>query len=535
MDFFRRHKILSGFIVLCLVLFFVVAWRTRGPYRSYRADIVKTPGASPVSAPLQVGVAIRNITPDLEYYDPWNDADGNGRYEPDKGDTYTDRNGNGKFDAVWMAGFNNNRPAKGVNDPLWARAIAIRNNDTTVVLVSIDSIGILHEKFIEIRKMLNPSLGIDHVMFSTTHNHEAPDTLGIWSYSISPTAPYFDRAYLDFVQSSAKGAIEEAVDKLQPAEMILAEAPAGPDGFMDDSRKPLVYDHMVRCARFVKPGTDDTIATFVEWGNHVETLGNGNSLITSDFVHFLREGLENGVGEPNGVEGFGGTCVYFQGMIGGLMTQLHTTVPHRDGERTFADASFDKAQALGENLAIVAANALRGDSAWKSVDTRVAIAAKTIFIPMEGPFAWASFLGFLHPGWYWGEGRTEINAFRIGDMEILTIPGELYPEIAYGGIETPEGADFPIEPIEVPPIHPQMKGKLNVLVGMANDEIGYIIPKSQWDVEPPYAYGRDKKPQYGEVNSCGPDVAKAIHRESLDLLGTLHQAIEVSPLAQATK
>jgi hypothetical protein len=41
---------------------------------------------------------------------------------------------------------------------------------------------------------------------------------------------------------------------------------------------------------------------------------------------------------------------------------------------------------------------------------------------------------------------------------------------------------------------------------LANDEIGYIIPKRQWDVRTPYCYGR-KQAQYGEVNSVGPETA----------------------------
>ena len=40
----------------------------------------------------------------------------------------------------------------------------------------------------------------------------------------------------------------------------------------------------------------------------------------------------------------------------------------------------------------------------------------------------------------------------------------------------------------------------------ANDEIGYILPRSQWDAEAPYAYGRTES-QYGEINSVGPSVA----------------------------
>lgn len=42
--------------------------------------------------------------------------------------------------------------------------------------------------------------------------------------------------------------------------------------------------------------------------------------------------------------------------------------------------------------------------------------------------------------------------------------------------------------------------------GLANDEIGYIISKRQWDNEKSYAYARDKS-QHGEMNSCSPDVA----------------------------
>lgn len=522
LGFVRRHWILSPLVFLLLLLVAFLGYRIKGPYRFYRADLMKpAPGASVEPGQLEVGVAKRDITPDLSKYDTWTDADNDGRYNPDKGDTYQDVNGNGKFDAVWMAGFSSNRPAKGVHDPLWARAIAFRNNGVTLVMVTLDSIGIFHEKYIAIRKSINPSLGVDHVMFSCLHNHEAPDTMGIWSFS--ELRPQFDHAYMAFVQQACKEAVEEAVANLQSAEAILAETPAGPEGFMDDSRKPLVYDNVVRAARFVKPGTDETIATMVVWGNHAETLGSKNSLLTSDFAHYWRQGVEEGVSEPNGVQGLGGMCLYFQGQVGGLMTQLHTTVPHRNGQDKFSEDSFEKAEALGDNLAILTVNALRGSNAWRMEKSNVAVAAKSIFVKPSGLYALVAISGLLHPGWYWGKVRTEVDAFRVGDMEILTIPGELYPEIAEGGIESPDGADFACAPVEVPPLRSKMNGKMNLIIGLANDEIGYIIPKSQWDKEPPYAYGRTDKPQYGEENSFGPDVASVIHRESIALLDKMAQ------------
>ena len=116
-------------------------------------------------------------------------------------------------------------------------------------------------------------------------------------------------------------------------------------------------------------------------------------------------------------------CLYFQGCVGGLMTQLHTTVPHRNGVDKFKEASYEKAQALGENLAILTVNALRGEQAWRPMDMQVAVAVKTIFVPMSGLFNCGVLLGLVHPGWYWGKGKTELDVIRIGDLEILTIPG----------------------------------------------------------------------------------------------------------------
>lgn len=523
-SFIRRHKIITALGILLVVLVVFLGYRMKGPYRSYYLDFVKTGQDIPPGV-LEVGVAKRDITPNLSLYDTYNDVDNDNAYNPKKGDTYNDTNKNGKFDPVWIAGFGSNRPAKGVHDPLWARAIAFRNNGITVVMVTLDSIGIFHEKYIEIRKAINPNLKIDHVMFSCLHNHEAPDTMGIWSGPI-PTPWSFNRSYMEFVKIACRQAVEEAVANLQPADMICTQIDINPEGFVDDSRLPIVIDKKICCARFVKHGTDDTIATMVNWSNHPETLGGDNPYITSDFPGYWRDGVESGVPDPKGVKGLGGMCLYFQGMVGGLMTELHTTVPHRNGVDKFREASFDKAEALGQNLAILTVNALRGDATWKNENPRVAAAAKTIYVPMAGPFKYAIALGLIHPGMFWGcTARSEVDVIRIGDLEILTVPGELYPEIAEGGIEAPPGQDFAIPPVEVPPLRKEvMTGRMNMVIGLANDEIGYIIPKSQWDAKPPHAYKENG--QYGEQNSGGPDVAPVVHREARALLERMHAALK---------
>jgi len=95
---------------------------------------------------------------------------------------------------------------------------------------------------------------------------------------------------------------------------------------------------------------------------------------------------------------------------------------------------------------------------------------------------------------------------------VAAIPGEVYPELVLGKVADPAdpAADFPDAPIE-PSLYAQLPGKHRMLIGLACDEIGYIIPKRQWDEKPPFTYGQKKAP-YGEINSLGPDTAPNIVR-----------------------
>lgn len=514
----------------CALVVILAGWvwvhgRMQGPYRDYRADaaFISSP-ATEASEPLQVGVGIREITPKLEDFDPWRDVDGNSRFEPKKGDTWEDRNGNGTFDFVWLGGFHINRPAQGIQDPLWARALAFRHRDTVVAVVSIDCVGLTHERIIQARLELAAAAPtVRYVAFSSTHTHNGPDTMGIWSHQPLPSK--FNVDYVNWVMRQAQDAVKEALKNLQPADATLVSADLPPQGFVRDSRMPQVPDRTLCAARFTRPGTDETIATFVSWGNHPEAMGGNNPQISSDFPHFMRRAMEQGLDGTNGMKGFGGTCVFLQGPVGGLMTPLGLEVPDRNGLDLHKENGPGKTRALGENLALRAAALLRGPGTRRMIDHRIAVVTRSVFIPIEGSFKYPIMLGLIHPGWFDGAARTEVGVLRLGELEMLLVPGEVYPEIVDGGVEAPEGGDFPGEPAEVPPLRSRMKGVVNVVANLANDEIGYIVPRTQWDTQPPFTYGRKDAP-YGEVNSGGPHVAPQIHRESLQVLDRLHALVE---------
>ena len=56
-----------------------------------------------------------------------------------------------------------------------------------------------------------------------------------------------------------------------------------------------------------------------------------------------------------------------------------------------------------------------------------------------------------------------------------------------------------------------------MMVNLANDSIGYIIPKSEWDNEAPWIYGETEE-TYGEVVSLGPSTAPEIHENIIKLI-----------------
>jgi hypothetical protein len=114
--------------------------------------------------------------------------------------------------------------------------------------------------------------------------------------------------------------------------------------------------------------------------------------------------------------------------------------------------------------------------------------------------------------------RTEIAWLRLGELDVAVIPGEIYPELVLGKVQDPAdpAADFPDAPIE-PSIYGQLKAPYRMIVGLGNDELGYILPKRQWDEKPPFTYGQSKAP-YGEVNSLGPDTGPLLCAAFQDLV-----------------
>ena len=430
---------------------------------------------------------------------------------------------------VWVAGFAHNRAATKIHDDLKAVATVIDDGEHRIAIVALDAIGFFHDEVLAVRQGVPSSARLDYVIVASTHNHSTPDLMGIWGPSDFRSG--IDPEYRRAVVAGAAGAVIDAVNALAPAAVSFVEVPLDPPGLVADSRDPQVFDSTMRLMVFTAPD-GKTIGSVVNWADHPETPWADNTELTADFPGYLRDALESGITlDGRQVEpGLGGMHVYVNGAIGGLMTtNPDTTVVDPYTQQSFAPPSHDKTRALGRRLAQAALVAVRGGTAAPQIDPRIAFAARTIHLKIDNPlFRLAAGLGLF------GRGQPRLNTIRsevavvtFGDASIMCVPGELYPEIANGGIVHPPGADFDITPVEVPALRELMPRRVTFLIGLANDEVGYIIPKSEWDNEAPWLYGSAER-HYGEINSLGPDTAPQIHAALKALaasLGERQQAV----------
>lgn len=412
---------------------------------------------------------------------------------------------------VYMAGFGTNRKATRVHDPIMARAIVLSDGTKKIGMVCVDVVGLFYPSVERVRGSLK---GFDYVLVSSTHNHEAPDTLGLWG--ASPFQSGVDPAYLKKVEDGAAEAIRLADSRRQACSAEIGTA-KGPE-LLRDGRQPIVKHDDIVVLRFTAGSDKPPVGILVEWNCHPETLDSKNTEVSADFVHGTVEYLKAKHRCP---------VAYFTGTVGGLMTSLDVEIKNAKGE-SLKDGTFEKTIVYGRKVGELADKALKDAVAVNL--TPFDLRTRPILMPVENSlYKLGASAGVLKRTFYHWDGKwdakefteakditksvavkSEIGYLKLGDLDIAAIPGEIYPELVLGKVQDPvdPNADFPKAPIE-PSIYGQLTGKHRMLIGLANDELGYFIPKRQWDEKAPFCYGL-KKSQYGEINSVGPEAAPII-------------------------
>ena len=523
-----------------------------------------------ITGPLRAGAAVRRITPPC--FESWTDLDGDATFSPatepfldcgcdrlcpgDAGYATPDAGeGDGVFAAAWLAGFQNARPATGVHDSLDVRVAVFEQGATRVALVTVDLVGWFHPEVEATRDLLAArGADVDLLIVSATHNHEGPDTMGLWGPT-STTSGYM-RDYAAWVREETATAVLEAIAGLRDVgAMRVARAdirdlhPRQANNLLRDSRDPQVVDPSLSAAH-ITDTAGNTITTLVHFGSHPESMADENTLLTADYPGPLRTGIEDGVAwDSRSAAGLGGTTLFLTGNLGGMMTPLGVDVHDPDGT-IWSEYSFERTNTLGTLLALHTLEAL--DAGTPVADPTLAAATHRFALPVDNWGFQAMFLsGILDrqiTGWDPGQPispentpfvDTEQSYLRIGPVQILTIPGELLPELALGGYDGsltghPDNplvrSDNPNPPdLSAAPAGPYLLDHFDTphawLLGLGQDELGYIVPPWNFELSPTLPW-LDQAPgdHYEETNSLGAQTAPIVDARTRFLLGAIRDA-----------
>lgn len=483
--------------------------------------ITQTVHAGTVS--VKVGVAKIAITPygpNPDWHGPvtvsgiwgerFTDANNNDRW--DAGEPFVDDDRNNaldphskdKYDGIYLAGFGGpgeDRLATGRHDDLWVRALVLDSDGTRIAIVSLDLIGYYQRSGYygvdEARKLLDPGLGIRELLVASTHNHEGPDTIGLWGGTANSDGKF--PLYLHFIDHEIAKAVSLAARSVVPVRMKLgATGPQLSPALQNlqtrtAGRPPKFFDEELRVMQFI--GTEGekkhkAVATLINWNTHPESLEDENTLLTSDFPGAVREAIE---------QKFGGLAIYISGDLGaveivgdngqGTRTRFHGRdfpVTKDNKSKTF---TFERMQAIGHDVADAAGEAI-ARAEWSSV-TGIETKKADMRVPLDN-LGFQSLLakGILGrmPGMDALGGpdvMSTVHVIRIGDAQIVTAPGELFPEVFYG-VKKYSRRDCPKansgRPAE-PSVFSAMTAKYKFVFGLCPDELGYIVPG--YDFRPP--------------------------------------------------
>jgi hypothetical protein len=377
-------------------------------------------------------------------------------------------------DPIFLAGFSDNRRATGYHDRLWARGLVLDSKGVRIAIVALDLIGYFKNEVDTARAMISPASGVDFAVVASTHQHEGPDTIGIWGPDA--TSSGIDFGYLDFVNAAIADCIDDAAAALQPARVYYATANSAglslgtdpeDDGFGVSDGKVLEGDADLAPAtqgRIVDPNLAvmqlskrdapfDVIATLVNFGSHPESMGSNNPLVTSDFPHYVRERLE---------AEYGGLAIWLSGDLGVLQGPLDIDVFDPNTGLPAPRRSFRFAEVHGTQLAeraIEAIDEVRLDPGGLPSPSNGAPAPRIafsqvapVFVPLDNPFfRFFIALGVIDP-------RRQLFTNGVPDPTIGTLPppADFLPAAATGAGHT-------------------------FIAGLGNDEIGYQVPFEKWD------------------------------------------------------
>lgn len=329
------------------------------------------------------------------------------------------------------------KPVKEKKGDLTVRALVFEKANTRVAIVSIDNLGwpaALGDKVRALIKSIPPQ----NILIGATHTHSAPDAYG---FPDRTGRVFADVNYLNWCVQQMADAVNESVEKLQPASLKINVAEAkGKIAY--NYYAPQLYDP--RCGVIqVLDNRGKPIATLVNYAIHPEIIGSEQGILSPDLCGPLYDRIESKTG---------GMAIFMNSAQGGMVT-ADNRLPGDKEARNWSECIRIGNLLADQALAII-------EKAPEQKDPELLCFSRYVTFPVDN-VVMRNIIKYspLNYGTFHNDSvTTMLNILNIGSAQIATIPGEALPNIGYY-------------------IKRKLKTKLPFLFGLTNDAYGYILTK----------------------------------------------------------
>lgn len=436
----------------------------------------------------------------------------------------------------YLGGDGYQRVGTSVLNPLWERAIAIapagpagRAKGKPIVIVSVDSqgyfsayqagtggAGVANYGYTQIREAAAKATGIPagNIVFSSTHSHTAPDTLGVWGGS--PTS------YFDLVRSQGIEAVKEAISSMQPASIRRGSANGSayaynflaPNALATSNHKVWPVYTKLTVLQALAWKTKKPVVTLVDFGVHPDIL-EGTTYISPDWPAWMISSVS---------QAEGGHTMFLQGTLGSepVLPATNSHPVEYSGISGNPVASAAEAAAYGKAIAGLALRAISHSAALRS--GRVAAVTVPIEIPAANGLLLANNVGTLPTAVQSAEGVGHIQRAIVPPYLTGNVVGSVVSVVRVGG-----GAFFDM-PGEIfsdvfSAARKQVGARWFVPVGLADDQLGYVVMPAEWPVAQAAGGATGPAAEY----SLGPETGSAIVQGLLRAAGRVGFRVEIRP------
>jgi len=350
----------------------------------------KVPAAE--SGPIQAGVARVNLTPPMEMKA-----------------------------ALGGYGARESRPATGVHDSVWAKALLLTRGDRKFVLVTADVLGFPPQfKGAVVERLAPQGWTANQILLLPSHSHTSFDLMALHPGNVfgNKQVGLFHKELFEHTANKLAEAIRDASKSVGP--ILEGSTTISVQDRNRNRRRGLsVHDTALTVTR-IDASNGTPLAVLVNWTAHPTFMNEDDMLFSGDWPGHMQRTIEALVGH-------GVTALYYNGAEGD-----QSPVPPAD-----AGNRWERAERYGREIGIVAWRA------WEKIQPHdvkeFAYHTEDIALPKRqwhpdfmktggaeyglDESKMQGFVDQLNPT------QTHSTCLRLGDLEILGVPGEMATQL----------------------------------------------------------------------------------------------------------